>query len=178
MSKYSGFFLSLLLALFCLWINLWRYPAVWTMINGTPPTGTAQRTDEEPTRHGKAEPLSVQNNFSPYSGDSQIVTGNDPFGENYSTGPQSRGPTPVVVPVSRPKERDSRPGSGFFRPATLSEPVEIDETGETDNVGELDSADNLGNTNTDAAVQTRYPAVGTAGTAPLSADHPTYAAQK
>ena len=169
MSKYSGFFLSLLLALFCLWINLWRYPAVWTMINETPPTGTAQRTDEEPIQHGKAEPLSVQNDFSPYSGDS---ASDNAFGENDSNAPQSRGPTPVVVPVSRPKESESSAERGFFRPATLSEPVDSGETDDSGDSGNFDHSDE-----TDAAVQTRYRAAGSAGTRPLSAENPTYAAQ-
>ena len=33
MSRYQGF-VPLLLILLCLWINIWRYPSVWIMLNG------------------------------------------------------------------------------------------------------------------------------------------------
>ncbi|MBR5626121.1 MAG: hypothetical protein IKW74_00700 [Thermoguttaceae bacterium] len=35
MTKYSGFMLSLLLVLICLWVNICRYPSVWMMLKGT-----------------------------------------------------------------------------------------------------------------------------------------------
>lgn len=165
MSKYSGFFLSLLLALFCLWINLWRYPAVWVMVNGVPPTGAVQQSNDEDAAQGKPEPLTVDNSFSPYSSDSSAA--ND-SGRLDAAVPESRGPTPVVVPVSRPKDRPGRSDRDFFRPATLSEPV--DDT-------EIPSTGSSSKTTSDGqsvSIPAVYPAAGSPGTETLSRDEPVY----
>lgn len=61
MSKCSGLFLSLLLVMICLWINICRYPAVWVMINGNSVfknTETSQKANKTTEPSQKSEEFS------------------------------------------------------------------------------------------------------------------------
>ena len=102
MKKSSGMFLSFLLILFCLWINILRYPKVWLMLSGA-------EANDQTLEQGVAEelePLTVQDD-TVYS-----VTEGDEL-------PASHGPTPVMIPVSRQEENEA----SYFQDVPFTQPV-------------------------------------------------------
>lgn len=185
MSKYSGLFLSFLLMLICLWINICRYPNVWVMLNGEYPL------------HGEQQAPEPTPSETPESSGGGLVTQSGP--EIYETdaepaygAPTSRGPLPVVLPVSRPKEesgsskntkskkRTSDKGDQYFRPATLSAPVDESSADEKETESQdSESPSESNNEEADGSLigvgPSPYLAPGSPGTTPMNSEQPTYA---
>lgn len=186
MSKYSGLFLSFLLMMICLWINICRYPHVWVMLNGDYPLHNEQQTPDEispaETPESSEGGLVTQNGSKTFDIDAEPTYGV----------PASRGPLPVVLPVSQPKVKNSsgekpKPkkkasdkGDQYFRPATLSKSV--DEPSPEENDADTQDSESPSESQNEESADnligvgpSPYSAPGSPGTIPMNAERPTYA---
>lgn len=220
MAKYSGLFLSFLLVLFCLWINIFRYPAVWTMVNGgmgendsavkvdssaKPPKGEGSKarggSDGKAATNDSEESLLTKEERG--AGEDRSSAGEKSSDDLYSARrPSSRALEPVPIPAlpvsdeggevsdrfhhsSDGSSREDR-NARYFRPATLSNPVENDSDAdpsekEDSSVEETGAdSDNIKETSVDSTEKDEknvvYRSVGAEGTSPMNLDSPSYAA--
>ncbi|MDO5580548.1 MAG: hypothetical protein Q4G69_05400 [Planctomycetia bacterium] len=171
MARYPHF-ISLLLVLLCLWINIWRYPSVWMMLQGQyVPQIRNEGTKET---NGQKQPVNLPKKKEPEDSEKGLLVSKDPNNEGFrgvsygdstegGLGSSSRAPAPVVPVVPKtleqkdnsdqqtkavPSKKKEKTGSGdqkeVFRNATWSKPVSSDKK-DLPEKGGSEKKDSLGN---------------------------------
>ncbi|MDO4586502.1 MAG: hypothetical protein Q4C95_04305 [Planctomycetia bacterium] len=143
MSKCSGLFLSLLLVMICLWINICRYPAVWVMMNGNSAftlTETSQNSNKTTEPSQKNDEFS-QNSIAPINENSMniIPVSNTELKEDLSNNQLNNS---LQVNQSTPQRNVEYSGyqkpaqlanKEYFHNASLTQPVQENEKPEGQN---------------------------------------------